>query len=140
MLQRVCLKEKFKEAPETWETVDAQSPDGKALQWKKIRIEAEQPFRFKDPTANGALASKNLPGIFELWMYDANDYVVLVGWRTPSAIDGLIPPPPTDKKQAAAAAKMPAVTKPNLSSPPTMPALTAGSLIVGAAASPPTSG
>ena len=112
------LKAKFDSTPDHWEPIDAYSENGKASPWKKIRVESDQPFY----TSVGETREvKVLPAIFELWMRDLEDTVVLVGWRTPKSIEGLAPP--------AKGGDMTPPTKPDLSASPTsMPALTAGTL------------
>jgi hypothetical protein len=82
------LKATFKDTPDQWESMDVDSPSGNAVQWKKIRVEGEQSFRFKQQNANKATPA-NLPGIFELWLCDKTDYVVLVAWRVPTSIQGV---------------------------------------------------
>ena len=84
------LNDKFKDAKAEWEPIDAYSPDGKAKAWKKIRITGEQDFFVNTGQKEEV---KKLPGIFELWMCNAPDWIVLVGWRTPTSIDGAPPPP-----------------------------------------------
>jgi hypothetical protein len=118
------LKAKFKETPAEWDALDALTPDGKALQWKKIRVVAEQPFRVR---SGEQVASKNVPGIFELWLYDAHEYIVLVGWRAPSSIEGPSGSGATSQKAGLA---LPTETKPDLQG---MPVLTAGTLTIDAA-------
>ena len=80
---QAALKTTFPETPDTWESVDAKTPEEKAVPWKKIRVEGEQPF-FAGPQKKPTM----MPGIFELWIHGADDYVVLVGWRTPKSIEG----------------------------------------------------
>jgi hypothetical protein len=118
------LKSKLKETPDAWEPVDAYSPNGKGTPWKKIRVVAEQPFytfQLGQPPQ-----AKPMPGIFELWVRDTGEYIVLVGWRTPSGVEG----PPAAPSATPAAANQPAPEgKPDLSATPTsMPILTAGTL------------
>jgi hypothetical protein len=115
------LKAKFPNTPDTWSHVDAKTPSAKAVPWNMIRVEGDQMFYIKD-----AKEPTKMPGIFELWIHDAGEYVVLVGWRTPTAID---------TKGAAAAgdavgnplAQLVAQTRPDLA---TMPALSAGTIVV----------
>ncbi|MBI3837359.1 MAG: hypothetical protein HY288_05430 [Planctomycetia bacterium] len=130
------LKAKFNDTPDAWEELDANTPQNKGLPWKKIRVTGEQPFRVTDVMG---IVSKNLPGVFELWMHDAQDYIVLVGWRAPSSIEGPAsaqPPPsmsPTGVMTSAAQD-----VRPDFS---TMPALTAGTLTIEQpAGSPPAEG
>ena len=118
------LKEKFKETPEAWEAVDAVMPSTKSIQWKKIRVTADQPFLVAD---GQKVAPEILPGIFELWLHDAPGYVVLVGWRAPASVEGAAAwvDPSLPKSPVTPPAK------PNFT---TMPALTAGTLTVESAA------
>ncbi len=120
------LKEKFKDAPMTWEDAQPDTPEGKPMPWKKIRVTGDQPFHV---SATGKNEVMNMPGNFELWMHDAPDYIVLVAWRAPAAVDGL--PPAPFVAQGQKAPPPPPIDRPNLQS---MPALTAGSLTIGNAA------
>jgi hypothetical protein len=128
------LKAKFKDTPEEWENVDAITPEGGGLPWKKIRVTGEQPFRVREAAG---IAPKNLPGVFELWMHDAGDYLVLVGWRAPTSVEGPSGPPaePT-MSPTGVMIQATQVVRPDFS---TMPALTAGTLKIEqpAAAAPP---
>ncbi len=115
------LKEKFKDAPDEWDVVDAETPNGKAVQWKKIRVQGDQPFRF----IKGQQMSQELPGIFELWICDKSDYTVMVGWRAPVSIQGpAAGPAPTSLIDLLAT---PRDVKLDLSS---LPGLTAGTITV----------
>lgn len=112
------LKAKFPETPDQWDNVDAKTPEDKAVQWKRIRIEAEQPFfvgREPEP--------RMMPGIFELWVHEAQNNVVLIGWRTPTVIDGKVVPPTRQDLLKLLTSER----QPDFSS---MPALTAGTLKV----------
>jgi hypothetical protein len=113
------LREKFKDAPDEWSVVDAETPDGKAVQWKKIRVQGVQPFRFlKDQKM-----SHDLPGIFELWICEKADYIVMVGWRSPESVQGPpAGPAPTTLVELLAA---PRDVKLDLAS---LPGLTAGTI------------
>lgn len=120
------LNETFPEATVSWEPVDAPTPSGFSVHWRKLRLEGEQPFLVK---TGDLLAPKTLPGIFELWIHDAGQYVVLVAWRTPKSIEGPSPvaAPSGDVFNA------PTDGKPDLNQFPT---LTAGSVSVEAAPDP----
>jgi hypothetical protein len=119
------LKEKFKDTPAEWEEVDAESPTTKAVHWKKIRVVADQPFRYF--TARG-IVTKDFPGIFELWIRDEKDYTVLVAWRSPSSVEGPSTAPVVATSPVASAlAAPPSDSKVDLSA---MPALTAGTITV----------
>lgn len=119
------LKETFKDAPEAWDRVDARSPQDRAVPWKKVRVLGDQPFR----PGGEESEPRPLPGIFELWIHEADKYVVIVGWRTPTAIEGKSATP-------AGGATNPLIQvslepKPDFS---TLPALTAGTLQIEAPA------
>jgi hypothetical protein len=119
------LKAKFKDAPDAWEDVDANTPENKGLPWKKMRVTGDQSFHVRDPAG---LAVKDLPGVFELWMHDAGDYIVLVGWRAPTSIEGPAGPPP-EPSMSPTGVVIQAVqeVRPDFS---TMPGLTAGTLSI----------
>ena len=121
------LKEQFKDTPDEWSGVDAESPTGKAVQWKKIRVTGDQPFRF---FSAGTVITKDRPGIFELWICDKSDYVVIVGWRAPASLEGPATPPPAPTPATLLAPPPLVDSKIDLS---TMPALTAGTVTVEAA-------
>ena len=79
------LKQLFPEPPPAWESVDADTPSGKATHWRKIRAVGPQSFFVK---LDGNVERQNLPGVFELWLHDAGDHVAILAWRAPSAIEG----------------------------------------------------
>ncbi len=117
------LKETFKDAPDQWETVDVESPSGNPIQWKKIRVEGEQPFHYVE---RAKPISGNLPGMFELWMCEKDNYTVLVGWRVPTIVQGPSTGPiPTSLEALLTAPK--GNLKLDLA---TMPALTAGTIVI----------
>jgi hypothetical protein len=118
------LKETFKDAPDNWEVVDCDSLSGVPVQWKKIRVIGEQSFRV---SIGQTVAAQNLPGVFELWIRDAQDYVVIVGWRAPRSIEGPPAAPPANARLAQQAAG----EHPDFS---TLPVLTAGTITVDSAA------
>ncbi|MGD9644108.1 MAG: hypothetical protein AB7U73_00500 [Pirellulales bacterium] len=117
------LKAKFPNTPADWENVDAKTPDDKAVSWRKLRVEGEQPF-----FVEGQPEAKVMPGIFEVWVHKADGYAVMVAWRAPKEIDTPITPATQNP-----ASQMSANAKPDLQS---MPALTAGTLRVEAVAEP----
>jgi hypothetical protein len=116
------LKDTFKDTPDEYETVDAESPTGKAVQWRKLRVVGDQKFRFV--TAKG-IDNKDLPGIFELWIREESGYTVLVAWRTPVSVEGQGSAPAASGPLGALAAPAPADAKIDLT---LFPALTAGTL------------
>jgi hypothetical protein len=79
------LRQAMPGSKEDWEPVDADTPEGKAISWRKLRLTGDQPFFVKK---DDKVETRKLPGIFELWMHDAGDHIVMIGWRTPSSIQG----------------------------------------------------
>lgn len=119
------LKQLFPEPPPAWEEVDADTPSGKASHWRKIRAVGPQQFFVK---VNDVVEKQSLPGVFELWLHDAGDHVVIIGWRAPSAVEG----PQTAEFTVVSGMAVPVDdAKPDLSK---WPILTAGSLEVTAPA------
>jgi hypothetical protein len=118
------LKETFKDAPDNWETVDCDSLSGVPVQWKKIRVMGEQSFRVM---TGQTVAAQNLPAVFELWIRDAQDYVVMVGWRSPRSIEGPSAPPAANATVAQPAGD----GHPDIA---TLPILTAGTITIDSAA------
>jgi hypothetical protein len=114
------LKEAFPDAPDTWDRVDVDTPNGFSIPWRKIRVEGDQMFRVKNA---GKVEERKLPATFELWLRDADNYVVLVGWRAPKSIEGTstaTAPAPTNGLFVP-----PTDAKPDLTE---MPARTAGTV------------
>jgi len=120
------LKETFKDGVGAWEAKDCLMISGTVLQWHMLRAVGDQPFLVKE---NGKKTAQNLPGIFEIWIYDSQQYIVLVGWRTPTAFT---PQPPPAQGEAAPPPAV-SVTKLDMAQ---MPVLTAGTLAGNAAAAP----
>jgi hypothetical protein len=114
------LKKAFPASTPTWETVNADTPNGFSILWKKLRVEGDQPFFVKTPEK---VEAKVMPGMFELWLHDAGNYIVLVAWRVPSAIQGQVTMPEIAEGQNAT---FPADSKLDLSM---WPALTAGTVV-----------
>jgi hypothetical protein len=119
------LQATFKDAPTAWETIDAQTPEDKAIPWKRLRVVGEQPFY---TAVNNEKKASKLPGVFEIWVHDAHSYIVIVAWRAPESID--TPGGATPAKVSSGGLTImqaPANAKPDLKS---MPALTAGTLVI----------
>jgi hypothetical protein len=128
------LKQKIKEAPDAWEEIDATDPNGKPLRWARLRFASDQPFRVKESDKVNTIP---LAAIFDLWVYDAPDWIVLVCWRAPTAAEQPANPPPGGIAAAIAAGQAAGPAgelRLNLS---TMPALVAGTLTIGDAAPAP---
>ncbi len=120
------LKQTFKEVP-AWENVDVRTPKATSIQWQKIRVTGDQPFPLNQGRKLDGVpvVTTTFPGIFELWLYDAQQYIVLVGWRAPTTVEG--PVVSAAAKSAADIFRRPATEKIDLS---TLPFLTAGSLVI----------
>jgi hypothetical protein len=70
-----------------WEDVGALTPTGATLNWKKIAVAGEMEFDIHSgDNIPDNKEFKKIPGKFELWSYQANDWVVMIGWREPDAI------------------------------------------------------
>ncbi len=80
------LKQEFPAANAAWEPAAVRSPAGTEVAWQKIRVEGEQLFNVKRPSQPQPEFMK-FPGIFELWMYESVDYIVLIGWRVPASLE-----------------------------------------------------
>ncbi|HEV2972847.1 MAG TPA: hypothetical protein VGY55_22965 [Pirellulales bacterium] len=99
-----------------WTDVAAKTPDGPEGQtrnWKRIHFKAPQSFEVE---RNSNLADEVMPGIFELWVYDAKGCDVVLGWRAsedawdkckigdaklqdiPELVAGTIQPPTTGER------------------------------------------
>ena len=118
------LRQVMPESKEDWVPVDADTPEGKAVSWRKLRITVDQPFFVK---VNDKVESRTLPGIFELWMHDAGEHLVIMGWRTPTSIEG----PQTGEFTMAGGIAVPTPNaKPDFAK---WPVLTAGTLAISAA-------
>lgn len=71
----------------SWEPVDADTPSGKAIHWRKMRLMIDQPFLVK-LDGDDKPAAQNMPGILELWLHDAGEHAVMIAWRAPKQIEG----------------------------------------------------
>ena len=122
------------QAPEpTWEQVDVDTPQGVYSHWRKIRVEGDQTFRVRN---SGKVEEQKLPGIFELWLHDTDNYLVLVGWRTPKSIEGPAAAPAAGAVEAPGGDLLivpPSNVKPDYSE---MPARTAGTVTIDSPAEP----
>jgi len=122
------LKQRFPDTPDTWEAVDADSPTGFAVHWRKLRVVGEQPFFVK---GGGMVEARNMPGVFELWVHEGDGQIVILGWRSPQSIDG---PDETKFVTLNNVTLPPDNPKPDLTK---WPVLTAGSLVIAEAAATP---
>lgn len=84
----ILLKQQFPgQAPDpAWQDTTVVSESGASLAWKRIRVEGNQLFDVT-PLNQPQGGFVPLPGIFELWLHEAPDYIVMVGWRIPSALE-----------------------------------------------------
>ncbi len=79
-----ALKKAFPKAQIAWEEAKIFDPKGQEVVWQKLRLTAEQLFDVKN---SGIIEYKQFPAVFELWMRDTQDYIVLIGWRVPDSIE-----------------------------------------------------
>jgi hypothetical protein len=105
----------------TWEAIDADTPMGKAIHWRKMRVTIDQPF-FINVEGADKPEVKTMPGVLELWLHDAGEYAVVIVWRAPKQIEG-----PQQREFESSGGLTMAVpnAKPDLSK---WPILTAGTL------------
>lgn len=130
------LKETFKDLKPEWQSIDCESPSEVAVQWRKLRVEADQPFLLID--GQGKVISENLPGIFEVWIAEKQGHLVVMAWRVPTAINAAASPdapPPT--MVGGIVLPSSGEIKPDINS---MPVLMGGTLTVNPAAAGETSG
>jgi hypothetical protein len=69
------------------EAVQALTPQGATVPWKKIAVTMPQQFF---PGGQGSGKAKMLDGVFELWFFEAPTGLVLFGWRAPDTLAGAI--------------------------------------------------
>jgi hypothetical protein len=120
------LQATFKDVPTEWDTIDAQTPEDKAIPWKRLRVVGEQPFYVT--TSNNEKSSAKLPGVFEIWVHDAHSQIVIVAWRAPESIDTPGGAAPAKVSSGGLTImQAPANAKPDLKA---MPPLTAGTLVI----------
>lgn len=114
-----ALKQVSPDPVPAWEPIDADTPTGKAIPWRRIRAEGEQPFLVK---VNDQLEAQKLPGVYEIWLHDAGDRIAMIAWRSPKEIEG----PQTDDVRITGGLALPAPNaKPDFTK---WPVLTAGTL------------
>ncbi|HEY1784513.1 MAG TPA: hypothetical protein VGG30_03155 [Pirellulales bacterium] len=63
--------------------VQAVTPRGAKVAWKKIAITMPQSFF---PSGKGRTGGMMQPGVFELWFYEAPTGLVMLGWRAPETL------------------------------------------------------
>jgi hypothetical protein len=85
--QELLGKLKALAADASLEDVEALTPQGAKIVWKKIAIAMPQLFF---PSGQGRMGAKMLDGSFELWLYEAPTSLVLLGWRAPQTVAGTI--------------------------------------------------
>jgi hypothetical protein len=122
------LNATFKDAKAEWQAVDAATPEGKGLNWRKIGVEAPMPYpSYRHEPDRKKMPTEEFPSKFELWMYDSPNYVILIGWRTPTSSEGVVPASSMKNALPILGAELP--DKMDMSN---FPVLTAGSLVIAA--------
>lgn len=71
------LKKKFPDAPEEWETVDLDTPEGATIAVRRTTVSGMQRF---DLTPMGG-PMKDFDGRMDLYLISTNDNHILIGWR-----------------------------------------------------------
>jgi hypothetical protein len=79
LMQELAGKLKPFSPDANWEDVQVNSPQGTPVLWKKIKVSMPQDFF---PQGHGRDAKKTLPGVFEIWWYDAEGAALLLAWRS----------------------------------------------------------
>jgi hypothetical protein len=68
-----------------WEDFKGESPDGRQIDWKKLRCVTQQEFTYND--ANGQARSDNMPGLLEIYLREEKGYLVVIAWRMPTSLE-----------------------------------------------------
>lgn len=80
----IVLKQQFPDLAPAWEDTTVESEGGGNLAWKRLRVEGEQVFDARLQGKQNEFIK--VPGVFELWLHETPDYIVMVGWRIPSSL------------------------------------------------------
>jgi|GEM_PF-5522929 len=77
--------------PPAWQQapVQCETDDGSAQtrDWYTITVKGDQLFH---QSRNGIHEHVKIPGTFELWLHQTADYTVIMAWRVPDSIEGVI--------------------------------------------------
>jgi hypothetical protein len=68
-----------------WEGFTAETPNGQAIPWRKLRCVGNQEFFSVDK--GGQEQSVTVPGVLEVYLHEEGKYLVVVAWRTPVSIE-----------------------------------------------------
>ncbi len=63
-----------------FENVTVESRDGKSLNWIRAHVESTQQLWLAQ---SGGDTTKQMPGVFEVWYYEAPGWDVMLAWRMP---------------------------------------------------------
>jgi hypothetical protein len=66
-----------------WQAVDADTPDGQTRKWKHLLLKGDQEFEIE---RSGSLENDRQAGVFDLWLYNAGGWDVMLGWRAPADV------------------------------------------------------
>jgi hypothetical protein len=76
---------------QNFEDVNARTPDGGTIQWKRFKGTATTPYFFLDPDSQ--LVQKPVKENLDLWVYTppdgANQGAVVIAWRVPQELESL---------------------------------------------------
>jgi len=71
--------------PLQWTDLQAETPAGPKIAWRKMRIAFDQEFYYR--TKDGQDQYPTVPGTLELYLQDAGPRTAIVAWRMPAGIE-----------------------------------------------------
>ena len=80
------VQEQFPGQSAAWENVECNSPAGLPTAWRRLRVEGDQNFFYKD--RSGKARTVKMPGLFELYYRAEGDWAIALAWRAPMSIAG----------------------------------------------------
>lgn len=78
------LRERFPDRQIGWEDVSCDTPQGRSVVWRRLRIEGEQVFYYVGKDGQGR--EQRLPGLFEVYYRVDGNWAVALAWRVPAMI------------------------------------------------------
>jgi hypothetical protein len=82
------VQERFPGQSAAWENVECNSPAEQPTTWRRLRVEGDQEFFYKDK--DGKARTVEMPGAFEMYYRSEGDWAVVLAWRVPSSIAGQV--------------------------------------------------
>lgn len=80
------VQERFPGQSAAWENVECNSPAGLPTTWRRLRVEGDQVFFYKDK--DGKAGTVKMPGAFEVYYRSEGDWAIALAWRVPTSIAG----------------------------------------------------